>query len=250
MTDPVKLPEARECMTPLLDLLDAVPLDARMTYEHSPIEHSMISVGRHCRAAAERIRELERLEASWHSIADDRCKRIHELESQQPSGEAGWQASALRGRIQELEVERKSLRQTLWDCYGACGADTDGDTTPDALVGDLGALVLNAVREARKDYDDALDSIAKLEAERDEARESAKGWQEQMARDLDKLLEVARERDEARRDAERYRWLRAQPEECDPGNFDVCRWDDAGGWALRKEDLDGAIDAAMAGKEA
>lgn len=45
--------------TPLLDLLDNIPADARLSYEHSPTHHQMIPVGGLASAAAFRIRELE-----------------------------------------------------------------------------------------------------------------------------------------------------------------------------------------------
>ena len=45
--------------TSLLDLLDKVPADARLSYEHSPTHHQMIPVGGLASAAAFRIRELE-----------------------------------------------------------------------------------------------------------------------------------------------------------------------------------------------
>ena len=46
----------------------------------------------------------------------------------------------------------RALRQALWDCYAASGADTDGDLTPEAFVGDLGKLAVEAVEDLREDY--------------------------------------------------------------------------------------------------
>jgi hypothetical protein len=44
------------CQTPLVELLERVPADARMTYEHSPTHHQMIPVGRLCHEAAASLR--------------------------------------------------------------------------------------------------------------------------------------------------------------------------------------------------
>lgn len=50
------------------------------------------------------------------------------------------------------------LRQALWDCYGAAGADQDGDKDcPSAgvMTPDVHVLALEAVRELRRDYDES-----------------------------------------------------------------------------------------------
>jgi hypothetical protein len=73
-------------------------------------------------------------------------------------------------------------------------------------------------------------------------------------------VEAAKERIEAldaenkalRPDAERYRWLRVQPDDCSAPRIDICHWtcepgDSANnGEGLRGEAADQAIDAAMA----
>ena len=55
------------CETPLLDLLKSVPSDARLIYEHSPIESSFIPVGVLAKKAADALeaqaREIEALKA-------------------------------------------------------------------------------------------------------------------------------------------------------------------------------------------
>lgn len=52
-----------------------------------------------------------------------------------------------------------------------------------------------------------------------------------------------------RKDAERYRWLREQPNNTEAPRIDVVRWVDAGdvndGEGIRTEELDTAIDAAI-----
>ena len=58
-----------------------------------------------------------------------------------------------------------------------------------------------------------------------------------------------------RKDAERYRWLRRQPNDCSAPRIDICHWQRNGddsvneGEGLRLEAADEAIDAAMAAKE-
>ena len=47
------------CETPLVELLRATPVDARLTYEHSPTSHSMIPVGLYSHRAADQIAALE-----------------------------------------------------------------------------------------------------------------------------------------------------------------------------------------------
>lgn len=57
-------------------------------------------------------------------------------------------------------IERlRAYRQALWDIYAILGADTDGDTTPDAVDGDLIALVVEMAQEFRADYDQALAEV-------------------------------------------------------------------------------------------
>src|SRR5690606_5259608 len=46
------------CETPLVELLERVPEDARAWYEHSPMNHSHIPYGSLCRRAAAEIRSL------------------------------------------------------------------------------------------------------------------------------------------------------------------------------------------------
>ena len=47
------------CATPLIELLQNVPEDARMTYEHHVTHHQMIPVGHLCHRSADCIKELE-----------------------------------------------------------------------------------------------------------------------------------------------------------------------------------------------
>lgn len=54
------------------------------------------------------------------------------------------------------------LADALWACYAASGADTDGDTGPGAIIAGMGLsgyaeVVIEAVRELRNDYEEALD---------------------------------------------------------------------------------------------
>lgn len=77
-----------------------------------------------------------------------------------------------------------------------------------------------------------------------------------LARDLARAAVVLRRLDaenkDLRADAERYRWLRVQPDDCSAPRIDICRWTcDHGdsvnnGEGLRGDAADQAIDAAMA----
>lgn len=57
-----------------------------------------------------------------------------------------------------LDYDVVALRQALWDVYEILGFDTDGDKTPAAQMR-LRKIVIDAAREFRKDYDEALDEI-------------------------------------------------------------------------------------------
>lgn len=62
-----------------------------------------------------------------------------------------------RVKVDRLEAEVKRLRQGLWDAAALAGVDTDGDETPNHLAyPDIVKWALDAVRELREDYDDAL----------------------------------------------------------------------------------------------
>ncbi len=63
----------------------------------------------------------------------------------------------------EQMTEILRLRQALWEIYGILGFDTDGDPTPIALVGDIAALVVDAAKEHRKEYDDLLQPAEQAE---------------------------------------------------------------------------------------
>jgi hypothetical protein len=68
-------------------------------------------------------------------------------------------ADALIKELQSGE-QLRTHRQALWDIYGILGFDQDGDKTPDALAyPGLIELVVEAAKEARRDYDEALKSI-------------------------------------------------------------------------------------------
>lgn len=54
------------------------------------------------------------------------------------------------------------LADALWDCWAHTGADLDGDTGPGAIIAGMGLrgfaeVVVEAVRELRCDYQEALD---------------------------------------------------------------------------------------------
>lgn len=54
-------------------------------------------------------------------------------------------------------------QQAMWDALAILGFDTDGDPTPAASIAgdgeDFRAMFLRQVRQARHDYDDAVDAL-------------------------------------------------------------------------------------------
>ena len=99
--------------TPLLDLLRAVPTDARAEYEHGQFHHSMIPYGRLCadaaQAIAERDAEITRLKASERSA---------------------WNAAVER----DVEIERLKEESARWFRYCAGLLEF---VDPSVLVGDV-----------------------------------------------------------------------------------------------------------------
>ena len=72
------------------------------------------------------------------------------------------------------------LRQALWDCYKLAGADTDGfREAPKAgvMTPDVHVLAVEAVRELRAGYDEALNSglPARVRLDMDAALRAAHG---------------------------------------------------------------------------
>lgn len=73
---------AREqaAQTPLVELLESVPADARLWYEHSPTHHSLIPVGRYCNEAATRLREMEAEIAALREAVNGLNKHIETMQ--------------------------------------------------------------------------------------------------------------------------------------------------------------------------
>lgn len=68
-----------------------------------------------------------------------------------------WDAELEREDVVALLGEVRRLRQGLWDCVGISGADTDGQTSPDALTyPDIVEYAKREVGELRDDYDASL----------------------------------------------------------------------------------------------
>ena len=68
------------------------------------------------------------------------------------------------------------------------------------------------------------------------------------------ILSELEAREADRRDAERYRWLRSQPNDTKAPRIDVVLWEEIdesanGGCGLRMDELDIAIDAALAQRQ-
>jgi len=64
-------------------------------------------------------------------------------------------------QVPALKAEIDRLKQMMWEAYAILGFDTDGDETYHARVGwpDSNRSFLDACREFRRDYDEALDEI-------------------------------------------------------------------------------------------
>jgi chromosome segregation ATPase len=64
--------------------------------------------------------------------------------------------------------------------------------------------------------------------------------------DLEAHVEqLERELEALRKDAERYRWLKSQPERCPERGPDLSFWENCSGKAIRYDEADAAIDSAM-----
>jgi len=57
--------------------------------------------------------------------------------------------------------------------------------------------------------------------------------------------QLQEENEALRKDAERYRWLRSRPVACPTNDPDLAGWEECSGEAIRGNDADAAIDAAM-----
>lgn len=88
----------RACQTPLLDLLRAVPRDARATYEHHSTSHSFFPYGRYAHEAADRIVALEaecaRLRRVAKPIGELRISAAEILAALRELGPIGYQSEA------------------------------------------------------------------------------------------------------------------------------------------------------------
>lgn len=63
----------------------------------------------------------------------------------------------------EADISVLHLRQALWDVYWALGFDTDRAATP-VGVAELGAVVLRAAQDFRRDYDELQDAEGATQA--------------------------------------------------------------------------------------
>jgi len=63
---------------------------------------------------------------------------------------------------------------------------------------------------------------------------------------LAEIDQLKAENEALRKDAERYRWLKSRPFRCPTSGPDLAVWDDHCGDAVRGNEADRAIDAAMA----
>ena len=129
-----------ECVqVPLTDLLDDIPLDARMTYEVNPTHHHMIPVGRHAAEASARIKALERENEVLRAERDQSRARvdnavklllgIHALLYPSPIKIADGRTMVFRPKdsdphtiLQELSDRIRALPDTMAECAAAIRA--------------------------------------------------------------------------------------------------------------------------------
>ena len=153
--------------------------------------------------------------------------------------------------------------ERLRDC--SYWLERDGFTTSARNVTDAAAEIDSLRAELAK----KSDAIQRLWRERDDARAEREAYvKAARAADDDAIRwategvqQIIAERDALRaeaealrKDAERYKWLRIQPNNTDAPRIDVVSWtqeDESvnGGEGLRLEELDAAIDAAMGGQK-
>ena len=120
-----------------------------------------------------------------HHRESDTCLRV-------PDGEHCPTPAELRAEVERLHrlvgasttwtreayAARDALAQAAWDAMTALGQDTDGDTTPAALIAGMGhqglaRVLVQFAGQARLDYDESLEESTKLEAERDALQQRA-----------------------------------------------------------------------------
>lgn len=58
--------------------------------------------------------------------------------------------------VEELMNECLRLRQGLWDIAKVCGADTDGNDTPEPFMSDVVRFAGEAAEDLRSSYDEVL----------------------------------------------------------------------------------------------
>ena len=95
------------CETPLLDLLNSVPADARLIYEHSPIESSFIPVGVLAKQAADALTAMEVQVAEQKSELSSWRKYADEVKAM--LAEQAAQIEALRVEVEELAFLEEDL---------------------------------------------------------------------------------------------------------------------------------------------
>jgi multidrug resistance efflux pump len=99
------------CETPLVELLDSVPEDARHTYEHEPGYSQHTPYGLYCRRAATALRELaaerDALRAHLESLQNRYAKAAAEVErlreALEPYATWGQEGEFARAALQEQE---------------------------------------------------------------------------------------------------------------------------------------------------
>ncbi len=135
--------------TPLVELLLAVPEDARLIYEHSPTESQSIPVGPMCRQAAMELAtatrerdEARALNVEWSKKAETWMASPEAAQRLQGYRELGQQVAKAQNERDEARAEVERLRSAVrW----ACGYD---EGAPQSLA--LVALCLSQLFSRRR----------------------------------------------------------------------------------------------------
>jgi len=106
--------------TPLVELLLAVPEDARLIYEHSPTESQSIPVGPMCRQAAMELAtatsecdEARALNVEWSKKAETWLATPEAAQRLQSYRDLGQQVAQAQNERDEARAEVERLRKTL-----------------------------------------------------------------------------------------------------------------------------------------
>jgi hypothetical protein len=111
------------CQVPLLDLMRAVPADARAEYEHGPTHHQMIPYGRYCAWA---VTEIACLAAALADVTAQRDEaQVNSLVVLKMATDARVKADRLKTALEEEKDTANGLRTEANGCREAMRAAVD-----------------------------------------------------------------------------------------------------------------------------